>query len=257
MSKETEVALAGDWHGNTPWATFAIREVAGHNPDVREIFHLGDFGIWPGDGGKEYVRRVNEALVAARLRLFVTPGNHEDYTQIVDHEGTDVPTWLQPFASNIFLMPRGYRMLRWGKSVVSLGGAPSVDFYMRRGGVSWWPEEMIRMTDLERLAPADVMLAHDSPDGGTEAVQAICNTPPHMSMWRESGLRYAQAGRELMNIAVEKVDPRLFVHGHYHVADERFDTELNRRYVSLNLDGEPGNLALLDFEDLGVTWMEY
>ena len=48
------IGVAGDWHGNTPWATRAIRKISALLPagGPRVIVHLGDFGIWPGPGGR-------------------------------------------------------------------------------------------------------------------------------------------------------------------------------------------------------------
>lgn len=259
----SEIILAGDWHGDLEWALFAIREAAGQSKAL-DIFHLGDFGIWPGKRGEDFVAGVSDLLTELSMKMFVTPGNHEDYSQIMDPAShpedrteTYLPSWMQAFAPKIYLLRRGCRMIRGGRSIISLGGAPSVDFHMRVGGVSWWPEEFIRVSDLDRMIPSDIMLAHDSPDCGTQAVQDIINTPPHLLMWREDALRYAASGREIMNEAVSLVNPRVFAHGHYHVADERFDKEQNRRYVSLNMNRDQGNLATLNLENLRVTWMNY
>src|ERR1035441_83787 len=49
------IGVAGDWHGNTAWATRAIEKMARLLPETgpRGIVHLGDFGIWPGPGRSE------------------------------------------------------------------------------------------------------------------------------------------------------------------------------------------------------------
>lgn len=75
-----KIALAGDWHGNTAWALRCLLHLA--SLGVREVFHLGDFGIWPGPGGRNYVLDLDACLASEAMTLFVTPGNHEDYDQI-------------------------------------------------------------------------------------------------------------------------------------------------------------------------------
>jgi hypothetical protein len=64
------IGVAGDWHGNTVWATRAVRKISALLPGdaPRMIVHLGDFGIWPGPGGREYLSRLDAALAAASMR---------------------------------------------------------------------------------------------------------------------------------------------------------------------------------------------
>ena len=78
------IGVAGDWHGNTTWATRAVRKIAALLPadGTRVILHLGDFGIWPGSGGREYLSRLDAALAAADAELSFVDGNHEDFAQL-------------------------------------------------------------------------------------------------------------------------------------------------------------------------------
>lgn len=241
------IGLAGDWHGNGRWACSAVEWFAEQGVSVVE--QLGDFGIWPGDWGQRYLDAVQGAAEAAGVTVYVTPGNHEDYSQIdaveVDAGGV---RWIR---NRVGLRERGSRWELGGCSFVSLGGAPSIDRWMRVEGVSWWREEMITLEEAERVAAAgyaDVMLAHDSPNGGVAAVQAIVTSG---GGWSAEALAYAREGRELMDIAFAGVRPRVFAHGHYHVAD-RVVRE-GTLFVSLGADGSTGNVALLDLETLKVT----
>lgn len=249
MSEQTIVALAGDWHGNTRWAQEAIRNLAQFG--IKRIYHLGDFGIWPGDQGRRYLDHVNATAKHFGVDIWVTPGNHEDYDQI--DRATPLLQWV---ASNIALIPRGSRWQDAGRTFVSLGGAPSIDFEARTEGVSWWRGEMITLAEAEAVAAdghADVMLAHDAPDNGTAAVQAIINTPPERNPWSTAGLSYAAEGRSLMTLAVEGVKPKLFAHGHFHAPDDTGPTG-GTRYLSLGCDGQPMNVCLLRLDDLAVSW---
>lgn len=258
------VALCGDWHGNVRWAVHVLHVLGARG--IKRVLHVGDFGIWPGDGGKRYLEELAAVCNKYKMSIWVTPGNHEDYTQIEDPEDPDGGTEKQVLRHghgwSISLLPRGYTWEESGRKIVSFGGAPSIDFQMRSEGKDWWPEEMIRDSDLKRLEGraegADLMLTHDAPDGGTKAVQDIIDTPPGMSMWSEAGLTYAMGGRMQMNCAVDVVNPKMFVHGHFHVADDRVtyvDTDQDRTYISLNCDGAAGNVVVLDLITMEYQWL--
>lgn len=251
MSTDTHqiVALAGDWHGNTDWAQNTLAAVA--RLRITRVYHLGDFGIWPGPAGERYLDRIHLACRRYGLDIWVTPGNHEDWDQI-DALGREGMSRIRP---TIRVLQRGFRWDDGGLSFVSLGGAPSIDFEHRTEGASWWRAEMISEREAREVAtegPADVMLAHDAPDNGTDAVERIIRTPADQSPWSAAGLRYAAEGRKLMNIAFAGVRPKLFAHGHYHAVD---DTDRGAtRFLSLGCDGQQGNLALLRLSDLAVSW---
>lgn len=243
------VALAGDWHGNTDWAQNALGALA--RLGVTRVYHLGDFGVWPGPAGERYLDRIHLTCRRYGMDIWVTPGNHEDWDQIHD-------LWRQGqsrIRPTIRVLQRGFRWQHGGRDFVSLGGAPSIDFEHRTEGSSWWRAEMISEREAREVAadgPADVMLAHDAPDGGTVAVETIIHTPPDRSPWSAAGLRYAAEGRELMNLAFAGVRPKVFAHGHYHATDD--GTRGSTRFLSLGCDGQQGNLALLRLADLAVSW---
>lgn len=159
------VALAGDWHGDTAWAQARVAKVARNG--VALILHLGDFGIWPGPGGRRYLEDLEATCAEYGVGIWVTLGNHEDWGRLTE-------LWNDPRRSgqplqvtaHITLLPRGYRFELEGRSFVSLGGAPSVDRDDRVPGRDWWPEEMIREDEARAVAAggyADVMLTHDAP----------------------------------------------------------------------------------------------
>jgi hypothetical protein len=61
-------------------------------------------------------------------------------------------------------------------------------------------------------------------------------------------LRYAAKGKARMTTAFLAVQPRLFLHGHFHVRDEAWVEPFDHptRVVSLDCDGEPeGNLVVV------------
>lgn len=224
------VAVAGDWHANTSWAIRSLRHL--HSLGVREVFQLGDFGIWPGQKGTEYLDALQKVLDELGMRVVATPGNHEDYHQIAQlpaedrdqqpaHAGFEALGAVMWARDRIALLPRGHRFTRSGWSFVSLGGAPSVDFEHRITGQSWWIEEMITDDDVAAVVaggPADVMLTHDAPEPwhGTDMVAKIVQTPVGRSA---EVLAYSAEGRRRLDEAFQAVKPRVLAHEHYHVKD--------------------------------------
>ncbi len=262
------LGVAGDWHGNREWALRCVHALA--EAGVTEIDHLGDFGIWPGAKGRTYLLDLEKTLAARDVRLFVTPGNHEDYDQIAElpaiDRGHDIGA-VQWATDHVALLPRGHRWQRNGWTFVSLGGAPSVDRWLRHKGMNWWAAEAITTEDVARVAadgPADVMLAHDAPDAefGTPGVASILAGNP--MGWPGKALAYAAEGRALMTTAFLAVQPRLFLHGHYHLRDEAWIDRFGHRthVVSVDCDGAPeGNLLLLSLprresgDAVGIDWL--
>lgn len=249
------IGLAGDWHGATAWACDRIAEVAARG--ARILFHQGDFGIWPGIRGGRHLRAVDAACIEHDVWLYITPGNHEDWPAI-DSAPVQSRTEIGPahwFGERIAVLPRGARFTIGGRSFVSLGGAPSIDFETRAPGGDWWPTEMITSEDVARVTAggtADVMLTHDAPDAPwqTPAVHAVCSSNP--GGWSTMALAYAAIGRRRLTVAVRAVQPKLLVHGHYHVADEAVVDVPNGscRVISLNCEGRRGNFRFLELSTL-------
>jgi hypothetical protein len=248
--------IAGDWHGNRSWALRCIHAFA--DAGIGEIYQLGDFGIWPGPKGRSYLLDLDAALGAHDITMFVTPGNHEDYDQIDELPeldlGHDIGA-VQWITNHIAVLPRGHRWLRDGWSFVSLGGAPSVDRWSRREGIEWWAAEAITDDDVARVVddgPADLMLAHDAPDAalGTRGVACVLGSNP--VGWPAHALRYATQGRDRMTAAFLAVEPRLFLHGRYHLMDQARIEHFGHttHVVSVDCDGAPnGNLLVVSLPD--------
>ncbi len=211
------VAFAGDWHGNTLWAVDTIVALA--EKGVRVIVHCGDFGIWPGPQGHNYLRLVNNALIHCDITLGVVPGNHEYWNyldQISLRRGFGLVrlglSALTP--SRIVYLPRGYRWAWSGVRFAAFGGAVSVDRHSRMEGVDWWPQERVTYGDVRRLVdagPVDVLVCHDRPSGAPlPALEATRH------LWPADVLAEADGHRELIQQAVDGTGARLIVHGHYH-----------------------------------------
>ena len=79
LALPSRVALAGDWHGSRVWVQSVLASIRRADGEVRDVLHVGDFGLWPAD---TFLDTVDYWAERTGLRLWVTPGNHEDYGQL-------------------------------------------------------------------------------------------------------------------------------------------------------------------------------
>ena len=155
---ETIVALAGDWHGNYAWAERALRHLKDRG--VGTIYHLGDFGIWPSQNRDWYLEKLNNLCHVLDMYIWVTPGNHENWDWLDAIHGVDngvAPHQILPGrvgTQRLLVLPRGYRWSHAGRTFLSLGGAPSVDYSMRTAGQDWFLGEIIPAEVADTVASA-------------------------------------------------------------------------------------------------------
>jgi hypothetical protein len=242
---ERRVAVCGDWHGNYRWMDIVARSVRSLAPDVTTILQLGDWWMDPDT--------TDEALDGTGIeRIYVTLGNHEPWDQITPlfdaHPGCAVRvskiTWL---------LPRPARLTIGGRSVLSLGGAASVDRAWRQEGVSWWPDEEITKEHVAAAVaggPADLMLTHESPARTpVRAVREILRTNP--MGFPDDALAVSAVSRDRVAEVWDAVHPELLAHGHLHVPGGGM-TEDGRRVASFGQDGQQGNVGFLDMKTLRI-----
>jgi hypothetical protein len=268
----TLIGLAGDWHGNRGWARLRLLDfaVAG----VKTIFHLGDFGIFPGNSARKYIHRLNGILRENDQELLVTLGNHEDYVQVSAMKPVTDGQWAgitvyNPDYPHIKYFKRGVAFEIEGVKFLSVGGANSIDrFYPHRiPNISWWEGEQISLGDVYRSVESagdgvDVMLAHDAPaevplfDGHKSGAGS--------SNWSFSDLEYAQKSREALSQIIPVARPKMYLHGHYHFfADldvplkDWEGNEYTMRSICLDMDDNPNNIGVLELPTKEFTVLPY
>jgi Icc-related predicted phosphoesterase len=244
--------LAGDWHGNIPWARKVIEQMPSMPGKPKLILHAGDFGLWPGDSGERYLKYVTAELNDIDAQLWFVDGNHEDHVRLTrtirDAPQPDPHNHKHEITERIWWLPRGYRWTWHDRTWLALGGATSVDRAVRTPGVDWFGAERIRANQ-EKLAcepgHADAMITHDCPNG------VPMNLPPPPSWWE---LGPAEQHRQVMRRVVEHVQPELLVHGHYHLFhDSKVDFDHGTtRVIGLDCDGTTtaDNTVVLDTRTL-------
>ncbi|KQW45935.1 hypothetical protein ASC77_18640 [Nocardioides sp. Root1257] len=255
------IAVIGDLHGDRMWANARLQSLGERG--IQAAIQVGDFGVWPGGSGKQYLRTVDAVCAKYDLTLKVVDGNHEDHARLQmlwknpkrrDESGSPLPLYL---TDHIAILPRGWRWTMGRRTFVALGGAPSIDFEYRTRGKDWWPEEQMTQDDVDRTVAggyADVMVTHDAP-GPPWCVPQVGEILRSNPMgWSDRGVDYARVGRELVTEAVLGIRPRLHIHGHYHVSGQATvrlpGADHDTRVWSLDKNGKAGNVRLLDLDTL-------
>jgi len=215
MFTDPRTLIAGDWHGSYQWALMVFEEA--DKQGIKTMYHVGDFGVWPGVGGHQYRATLNSWLHAHDSKLIVTPGNHEDYTQLESWPTNSLGFIVEWDLPDIWYCPRGLVWEHAGTKLGSLGGAFSIDKNFRNPFTEWWPQEEIKWDDVKSLLTnmkyqnwetLDVLLTHDIP-AGLSVGYKVFNLAPELEA--ES---YRQ--RIILRDGVDIVMPKTIVHGHWH-----------------------------------------
>lgn len=201
------ILLAGDWHGNRRWAEECFEVAARTGSGV--VLQLGDFGLWPGRED-EWLDHVDSLASGSGAQLVWIDGNHENHEALDRWRESADGDGMVRMRPSVRWATRGARWEWAGVHFGALGGAVSVDRFLRRAGVNWWPQEVVTQSDVDRLGdgPLDVLVTHAAP---TTTALTYRRLP-----LPESIIADARRVRDLLDQAVERTSPSLVVHGHYH-----------------------------------------
>lgn len=261
-----KVGFAGDWHGNTYWALGKLNSFA--EEGVTRVYHVGDFGLWPGHDSAAYLRKVNRDAEKYGIDVYVILGNHEDYTKFNKLKSTE-SGWRQYEAyKRVFFAERGIVWYDGDVRMAALGGAGSIDKNLRVEGKSWWPEEEVLDSDVDSLIKnvndagwdrVDILITHDVATG------AFTNGFTHLPLWATPDVElYCNVQRNRLRIGNDAVRPHVVVHGHWHEYSNSIidgvDKDLNgytTEVVGLACDGMRCNTIVSDLEDFDGTLKFY
>lgn len=201
--------VAGDLHGDIAWGLKLVR--AATAAGASRIFQVGDLAMrWPGREKIKFELRMDRLLAACQTDFVFIDGNHDPHPELrrlpVEDDG------LARVRDNVLYLPRAGRLeyagLRWG----GLGGAVSPDQEYRTEGKDWWSEEEITQEDVDKLVaggPLDVLLSHDVPMNFRGLKGDFEDLPAEI-------VQRADAGRRLLQNAVDKLRPVQVFSGHWH-----------------------------------------
>lgn len=255
----SKVLILGDTHGDNRGLEMALH--AHRNEGICHTLQVGDFGyVWRGEQQTAMrLEKLARVLNKYAMTMDVVRGNHEDYETMAllgflpsNHD------YFQ-LSRRVGLIPDAYVWEWEGLTCAALGGASSVDKPGRTEGVDWFPQELISEEAVESLIDQlygqrlDVLFTHDAPD--TQRLLDFLSLSA--KNWGIHELVLSDRQRELLNIVVDTLAPRIVIHGHYHWP------YLARRgssiVVGLDLISRSGSTFVLDsetFEDDLAYFME-
>ncbi|QLL05346.1 metallophosphoesterase family protein [Mycobacterium vicinigordonae] len=247
LSPPSRIAIAGDWHADTDYAVAAIKHAA--KRDATVLLHLGDLGYNFAD---HFLDSLDRALDSCGIVLGFVDGNHENFDRLlswpVDADG------LRPLREHIVHLPRGFRW-QWAQTrCLALGGAYSIDRFLRTPGRSWWAQECITAQeahDAGATGSADVMFCHDCPSGIT-----VPGAARDRFGFPAQELRRSELYRVRLRSVVDLTRPARLWHGHFH---HRYQALLRgdgyRTVVDgLGKNGDPidNNMVVVNLAELGA-----
>ncbi len=266
------VVVIGDSHGSRPMLREALR--LAQQLGCGTVVSVGDFGVWPGPTGREFLDAVDLMASQRDVCVLVVPGNHDDYDQIGQLTSRD-DGWLL-LRDRILVAPRPHRFELDGLTWLAVSGAASADgpggiFDQVRGPLDrsatvtdgrgrlrgrqagfdlggWWPQE--------RIAPADVVAAIDlidtvHRDGQRIDVMVSHEAPLVLPVGPVGDWQVGLEQRRLLQQVHDHALPTVHVCGHWH---RHVTAASNDRYLAcLSADINPAEpqWAIIEPDDHG------
>lgn len=162
------IFVTGDLHGDQSRLVYSKWEKELTKDDY--LIVCGDFGfIFDNDYSENCFL---DDLEKRPYKLLFVDGNHENFDAIFQYP---VEIWnggkVHRIRNNTFHLMRGQVFEIEGKTFFTMGGAYSIDKYMREQGVSWWNQELPTneeyeeaITNLKRAnMKVDYVITHTMP----------------------------------------------------------------------------------------------
>jgi len=239
---DDQILVFGDSHGDAGYVFEMLARAKERGID--RVVELGDFGIWPGQSGGDFRRKVDRRAAQLGIVIFAMAGNHDDADQISRFEADNRrdEDGMVVLGTGLRWISRGHRWEWSGVKFGSLGGAFSIDWEHRTPGENWWPgAEEVQPADLEKLGTdrLDVLLCHDAPSGATPNSE--------LDGWPKND-EQSRVSQHLLRTAVETTRPSLVLHGHWHVRHST-QIQLNSADRTVEIEG-----LASDQERNGGSW---
>jgi predicted phosphodiesterase len=201
------VYVMGDIHGNFAAIERWLQDFA-NTGDV--LIQVGDFGV--GFVHEKRIESLANKFSEAGCKCLVVQGNHDDPIYFKENKKYSGSLELLP--------PTSFRQIN-NKGILFLGGAISVDRYMRIEGKSWWRDEkfILERDYLSSLQGIDYVISHGCPNYVVPIVSHKGDIVDYFSEWdttlvkelKEEGEQFAEAFKLISNNNIQKA-----WHGHYH-----------------------------------------
>jgi predicted phosphodiesterase len=218
------ILVIGDIHGD--WGKLNAL-ITKKSPDI--VLSCGDFGWWPAleeeESGymKKPSRWVVKGVKPGETKVYWCDGNHEDHRALVQ-DGQ-----ITKMYENVFFASRGSTLtLSDGKVVLFAGGAASIDKQRRTPGYDWFPEEVIKDADLDRmmsLDKVDIVISHTAPTSFL----------PHL---KDDVGKSKDPSCVALEYVLKKYNPPVWYFGHWHMY--RQGVHKNTHWTCLDHSGGRG-----------------
>lgn len=205
----------GDIHGNFKKLFSLI-----NNSEVQNdtFIQVGDFGIGFRPFEDEYLLLsfINEMLIEGNNDMYVIRGNHDNPSYFLEDKFN---------FSNIKFLPDFHILEINGKTILTVGGALSIDRVQRKEGVNYWKDEEfpIIIPDIKEFytdKPIDIVCTHSCPSFTwpftlAQIVKDFIEIDPQLEQELISE-------RKRLDLLYEKVEeyngfaPKHWIYGHMH-----------------------------------------
>lgn len=224
MDIKDNLVVLGDIHGNLEVIYEFLNKF---NIKKTSIIQVGDFGY---GFSTAQLAHLDDYLKATSNNLYVLRGNHDNYYNHYPTSGN--PEYYIKLHSVLFL--NNYQNLIWrDKKILCIGGAISIDRKVREKDISWWKQENVEMVDIFTLEKnIDIVISHTNPISFKPyGFNALCQYYFKNDLGLEPELIVE---REYLQNIFEYINPKLWIHGHFHFSDNYMINTCN--VVALGID---------------------
>lgn len=231
----TRLLFIGDSHGHAGMLSRSCAVARGIG--ASEVWSVGDFGVWPGVGGRYFLDAVDEAAEECGVTVRVVPGNHDDYDQIgsaLAERGQDGWASLRP---RVLVAERGTVHKVHRTRIMCLSGAASIDGPgglwgpFRGPGDGWWPQEVISEDDVSAAC------RNIDECGGAVELMVCHDLPSSEGVVGQADFLLGEQVRDRIRRVAEHGAPNILLAGHWHRHIDRVVD--GRREVVLSADMVP------------------
>lgn len=234
-----KILVVGDIHGkkNVLMDYICIANKMG----ISTVVQIGDFGC------HMQIEQINALCEDKGVTLHFIPGNHEHWDRM-DME----------YPESIVYHPIGSFATLGGVTCAFVGGATSVDRDFRTPGYDWFPEEEMLFTmsdDIE--GKATIMFTHDCPS--LVNMPSECFMPNGEDIFGVKAIERSAQHRDVLSSVVNRVQPSVLIHGHYHHGYEGEFTHDGgvSKVVGLNKEFRKNAACILDTDTLDTTFVQW
>ena len=164
------IYITGDTHGDP--AVFQTGSMPGEDTWTEKdiLIVCGDFGFIFDDSEEE--NAILDYIATKPYTVCFCDGNHECFTRLKQYPEEEWNGGLvHRVRRNIVHLMRGQVFTVDGKKMFAMGGAYSIDKYMRCEGISWWKEELPDNDEYEEAVrnlqannmQVDFIISHTAP----------------------------------------------------------------------------------------------